>query len=46
MKLESEEYSTWLIEHSVFYLYDIDWVYDIELWSPMELEGRLRLHVN
>lgn len=44
--IEQTEYSTWVIEHSVLYLYGIDWVYDIDVESPRELEARMRLHDN
>lgn len=44
--IKQKEYSTWVIEHSVLYLYGIDWFYDIDLWSPMELEVRMQLHNN
>ena len=39
-------YSTWVIEHSVFYIYSVDWVYDIELESPKNLQLRLQMHNN
>ena len=44
--IKQKEYSTWVIERSVLYLYGIDWVYDIDLWSPMELEVRIQQHNN
>lgn len=42
----AKEYSTWVIEHSVFYLYSVDWVYDIEHESPKDLQMRMLLHDN
>ncbi len=39
-------YSTWVIEHSVLYLYGIDWVYNIDYESPKALRQRMKLHLN
>ncbi len=39
-------YATWVIEHSVFYIYSVDWVYDIDYESPKEFRQRMKLHDN
>jgi len=44
--IEQKEYSAWVVERSVLYLYSIDWVYAFELESLMDLEARLQLDNN